>query len=177
MVCRPFGHVRSVQSYAQIPAMLSREEYLARMQTMRASAALLFLDERGRLLVLRTNYREHWVIPGGAVDPGESPLDAGLRETREEIGLAVGPCPLRCVEYSLARATGELPMLHFLFEGPRLKHDDLSSINLGEDEIEEWRLLEPDAALELLGARERRRVGPALEAIRTCSTIYLDPER
>lgn len=32
-----------------------------------------------------------WLQPGGHLDPGESPLQAALRETREETGLAARP--------------------------------------------------------------------------------------
>ena len=32
-----------------------------------------------------------WALPGGRLDPGETPLEGGLRELREELGLALGP--------------------------------------------------------------------------------------
>ncbi len=32
-----------------------------------------------------------WALPGGRLDPGESPLDAALRELEEELGLRLGP--------------------------------------------------------------------------------------
>ena len=32
-----------------------------------------------------------WALPGGRLDPGETPLDAALRELDEELGLRLGP--------------------------------------------------------------------------------------
>lgn len=32
-----------------------------------------------------------WALPGGRLDPGESPLEAGLRELHEELGVSLGP--------------------------------------------------------------------------------------
>ena len=49
-------------------------------------------DERGRILCVRTNYASKaWTTPGGRVESGESPLDALIREVREEVGLDVEP--------------------------------------------------------------------------------------
>lgn len=42
------------------------------------------------LLQLRSRYVHHggtWSVPGGALDRGETPVTAALREAREEIGL------------------------------------------------------------------------------------------
>ena len=54
------------------------------------AAAVVLLDERGRALLVRQNYGAGlWGIPGGAVEPGESPPEAAVREAREETGLGV----------------------------------------------------------------------------------------
>jgi 8-oxo-dGTP diphosphatase len=51
--------------------------------------ALLVLEHDGSMLVLRQLHREGWTLPGGLVDHGESPAQAVVRETREELGLTV----------------------------------------------------------------------------------------
>jgi 8-oxo-dGTP pyrophosphatase MutT (NUDIX family) len=54
-----------------------------------ASASVLIFDEQHRLLIVRPHGSETWVSPGGAVDPGESPVDAAIREAHEETGLHI----------------------------------------------------------------------------------------
>jgi 8-oxo-dGTP pyrophosphatase MutT (NUDIX family) len=54
-----------------------------------ASASVLIFDDLGRLLIVRPDGYETWVAPGGAVDPGESPVDAAIREAHEETGLHI----------------------------------------------------------------------------------------
>jgi ADP-ribose pyrophosphatase YjhB (NUDIX family) len=54
------------------------------------SVALLPADEAGRLLLVKeTGHDDGWHILGGAVDMGESPAEAAVREAREEIGVGV----------------------------------------------------------------------------------------
>ncbi|WSZ94010.1 NUDIX hydrolase [Micromonospora sp. NBC_00858] len=50
------------------------------MATPRIAAGALFLDEEGRVLLVRPSYKKHWEIPGGFVEPGESPPAASKRE-------------------------------------------------------------------------------------------------
>jgi ADP-ribose pyrophosphatase YjhB (NUDIX family) len=54
------------------------------------SAAVLPVDEAGRILLAwHSGATDGWGTVGGAVDPGESPREAAIRETREEIGVEV----------------------------------------------------------------------------------------
>ncbi len=51
-------------------------------------------SERPAILLTRraAGLRQHagqWALPGGAMDPGESPQEAALRELEEEVGLAL----------------------------------------------------------------------------------------
>ena len=48
-------------------------------------------DDEGRLLVQRRADDGTWGLPGGFVDPNESPRETAVRETREETGLVVKP--------------------------------------------------------------------------------------
>jgi 8-oxo-dGTP diphosphatase len=53
------------------------------------SAAFIF-DDVGRILVVKENYdRFRWSLPGGAIEAGESPEAACVREVREETGVDV----------------------------------------------------------------------------------------
>jgi len=82
-------------------------DHLVRFERRRASApdlrpaavALVVVpDAAGRAAVVLTRramgLRKHggqWALPGGGLDPGETPETAALRELREEVGLALPP--------------------------------------------------------------------------------------
>ena len=51
---------------------------------------VLPVDEAGRvLLAWQAGHSDGWSTVGGAVDPGESPAEAAIREAREEIGVEI----------------------------------------------------------------------------------------
>ena len=62
-------------------------------------------DAHGRILLHRRADDGAWSLPGGAIDPGETPAEALVREVAEETGLAVRP----------RRVIG-------VFGGPRQRH-------------------------------------------------------
>ncbi len=47
----------------------------------------LLRDERGRILLCELTYKREWDLPGGVVEPNESPADGLLREIHEELGI------------------------------------------------------------------------------------------
>ena len=54
------------------------------------SSAVLPVDEEGRvLLAWHAGATDGWSVVGGAVDPGEAPAEAAIREAREEIGVEI----------------------------------------------------------------------------------------
>lgn len=63
----------------------------------RATARIMLVDELDRIFLLKTHFDPEvglpprWLTPGGAIDDGESTLDAAVRELREETGMVVDP--------------------------------------------------------------------------------------
>lgn len=51
---------------------------------------ILFNEDRTKVLLIKRRDIPTWVIPGGGIDPGESPIDTVLREMKEETGFRVG---------------------------------------------------------------------------------------
>ncbi|MGD0558223.1 MAG: NUDIX domain-containing protein [Streptosporangiaceae bacterium] len=51
------------------------------------SVNVVVVNEAGEILLIRRSDNGNWAVPGGAIDLGESMVDAAVRETREESGI------------------------------------------------------------------------------------------
>ena len=60
------------------------------------AVAAIIRDTTGRILV-QQKHDGSWSLPAGAVEPGESPAQAVIREVLEETGLSVQPTRIRAV--------------------------------------------------------------------------------
>jgi 8-oxo-dGTP diphosphatase len=139
-----------------------------------ASAGALIFDRAGRLLILKPTYKTGWTIPGGVMEAdGETPWEACRREVREECGLEVRGGRLACVDFRPARA-GRAGGIRFLFDCGAVDDAELGAIAVQAEEVEEYRFVALDVALELLRAPIRRRVRAATRR-RRC--VYLEDGR
>lgn len=55
------------------------------------SAAAIIRDSQGRILLVKSAEADVWGLPAGAIDPGETPEAAVVREVFEETNLRVEP--------------------------------------------------------------------------------------
>ncbi|GEM_PF-343490 len=60
----------------------------------RLSCGVVIVNDDDELLLCRVTGQGHWDLPKGGADPGETPLQAALRETYEETGLRLPPAAL-----------------------------------------------------------------------------------
>lgn len=136
------------------------------------SAGALFFDEQGALLLVKPTYKEGWEIPGGIVEADESPMQAFVREIREELGLTVALGRLLVMDYK-SSGEGLTDSLQFVFLGGTLTPDQIEAIKLQESELSEYRFLPPDTALETLRSTLSQRVAGGLRAIAEGRTVLL----
>lgn len=65
----------------------------------RTIAQALVRDDAGGVMLCELSYKRFWDLPGGVVDPHESPADALVRELAEELGVTATITGLRAVSW------------------------------------------------------------------------------
>ena len=116
------------------------------MAQLLAVAAVCFVDNRGSLLTVRKRATRAFMLPGGKIEPAESPRAAAAREVAEELGIQCDPTGLELLGRWSADAANEsdttLDAHVFVFNG------EISPTASGE--IEEIRWIALDAHSEEL---------------------------
>lgn len=148
------------------------EIYYARLATAYVTAGGLITDTAGRVLLVDPNYRDHWLLPGGAADDNEPPEAACARELKEELGLDLPVGPLLVIAWRPAYGDRPRPTVSFVFDGGTLESPE--RIRIQEDELDGHGFFEPGEAVERLGPGGRRLTA-ALRARETRVPVFQSP--
>lgn len=165
---------------ADDPAPGTRDAFTAwlnsSLPTKRAIAQALVRDDSGRLLTCELVYKKPWDLPGGVVDPLESPAAAVVRELREELGVSAQVRSLTAVSWLPAWRGWDDATL-FLFD-VTVSARELAAIQLEPREIRAVHWCD-DAELAEHAADYTVRVArQALTALDAGSgTVYLEDGR
>lgn len=103
-------------------------------------------DNQTTYLVVSSSNGEHWVLPKGHIEPGETPAGAALRELEEEAG-------------RIGEVLAELSLQQFQKNGKRCMVqyflvDEVSAIQSSEQRMLRWE--DEASALRLLSFEEAR---------------------
>jgi 8-oxo-dGTP pyrophosphatase MutT (NUDIX family) len=120
----------------------------------------IIINDAGQVLLHRAKDDGKWYLIGGAVDPGEEPAHAAVREAFEETGLIVRPIRLIGVhaEPMVRYANGDVVLY---FTATFLCQPIGGELKIGDDESLEVRYFSPDALPDLVPA-QRTRIEQAL---------------
>lgn len=138
--------------------------------TPRVAAGALFVDG-SRVLLVRKTYGNRWDIPGGYVDRGETPMQACVREIREELGL--NRHPTRVLVHDWAPNDKEGDKLLFVFDCGDLG-DDEDQIVLDQDELDRFEWVEVAQLADYVIPRLERRLAESYRAKSEGFTLYLE---
>ena len=145
--------------------------WFAQLPTMYGTSAALFTNAAGQVLLVKPNYRDHWLLPGGILEHGEAP-DAGCRrEVAEELGLDIEPGPLLAVGWAAPDGARPKPIVIFVFDGGVLADD--TPIRLQEAELDDYRFVRAADLDDYLPPVMGARVAAAFHSRGTGGTAYL----
>ena len=147
---------------------MSRADFVAALPRRVVGAGGLVTDAEGRVLVVKPSYKPGWEVPGGVVEPGETPADACARELREELGVVAAVGRLLVVEHQVRPDDkGDSMMLVY----------DVAPVGeafaLPPEEIEEARYVPAADLTSYLPPRQARRLAAAVEARASGSLVEL----
>ncbi|MGB8385031.1 MAG: NUDIX hydrolase [Dermatophilaceae bacterium] len=141
-----------------------RELLNATLPRKRAIAQLLVRDPDGRILLCQLTYKRDWDLPGGVVEPAESPRFGVRRETTEELGLVLEPGRLLLTDW-LPPWGGWDDAVGLVFDGGVLGPSLLDRVALSPKEIRSVAFCTLDQVAHRAADFTTRRVMAALAVL------------
>ncbi|RII08036.1 Tunicamycin resistance protein [Streptomyces sp. YIM 130001] len=138
------------------------------------AAGVLLFDDEDRVLLVDPTYKAGWEFPGGVVEPGEAPAQAGVREVAEETGIGLERTPRLLV------ADWEPPVppgfggMRLIFDGGRLDGAVRERVLLPGPELRGCRFVTEQEAVSLLPPVRYERLRWALRARERGAVLYLE---
>ncbi|GAA3685552.1 NUDIX hydrolase [Nonomuraea antimicrobica] len=151
------------------------DDFWATVNRVIAGAAAYITDERGRVLLVDPNYREHWSFPGGVIDAGEHPAQACAREVAEEVGLTVEVGRLLTVAWVDPQPAVPHPLVNFVFDCGVISSG--TPITLQTEELDDYGFFTLEEAGGLLAPHVYDRLLSASAARDSGALSYLPPRR
>jgi 8-oxo-dGTP pyrophosphatase MutT (NUDIX family) len=141
----------------------------------RVAAGVLFLDDTDQVLLVVPSYKDFLDLPGGYVEPGESPRAAARREVREELAIEPSVGRLLVADWWLDSADGQGgEKLLFVFAGDHLTPTQLAAVAVDGEEVVGYRF-HPVADLGTVTIpRLANRIRHAVAAHHAGTTRYLE---
>lgn len=85
--------IRDAHGNGLLEVLKVSEEGLHRLQPL--THAVVIARQDGRTLLVFNRKKQHWELPGGGIDAGETPRECAVRELWEESGLTCDDAALR----------------------------------------------------------------------------------
>lgn len=152
-----------------------REGFTAVMNSVtarkRVIAHLLLTDATDRVCVLETTFKPDYELPGGILEPRESPRVGLIREIDEELDSEVSIGRLLVVDW-LSPYLGWEDAVELVFDGGQLFTPDLLRPDGREIRAVHW--LDADSAVATMAPFAQGRLRAALEARELGRTLYLE---
>jgi len=159
------------QSQGGRKPLMDEAEWHASLPGFTASGAMLLTDAAGAVLLVKPWYRDHWLLPGGVTEAGESPRQCAEREAAEEIGIAVTATALLAVHW-MPPAGPRRGTFAFVFDGGVVT--DPGAIRLEQAELDDFAFLPLDEATARMARPGGLRLAAAWQARTDGHPAYLE---
>jgi 8-oxo-dGTP pyrophosphatase MutT (NUDIX family) len=151
--------------------LMDNAEWYASLPGFTASGAALLTDASGAVLIVKPWYRDHWLLPGGVTEAGESPRQCAEREAAEEVGIAVTATALLAVHW-MPPLGPRRASFAFVFDCGTLT--DRDTVQLQAEELDDFAFLPLERAAPRMGPPGARRLTAAWQARETGRPAYLE---